>query len=308
MRARPSPQGINEEDNEYISGRLARLLSRGWGASPLMLASQLCTAGCYLVKSKLYHLLSLVHRRLRIWKAVTKFICAEQEQIAWSRCYKGDKTKVAPSEGSAACVRILSLWVCVCGDQASHVMVFFLQKQMDKDTKERRRWRKNGGENAREDWRSPAATTNPWPHLNIVPSVTKQAKHLSMQNMRYREKLFDLATHIKYLIAMLKETNASSLSFCPLTVVPVHKYICVSYQHLQACRTRFRNRKQKEKKRKACWCLKPRYRSLQTRDPSGLSTNIWTRTSHQRRLDLIYRGLGKKTHIKKHCWHSMQHL
>lgn len=145
------------------------------GVRPLMLASQLCTAGCYLVKSKLYHLLSLAHRRLRIWKAVTKFICAEQEQIAWSRCYKGDKTKVAPSEGSSACVRILSQRVCVCRDRASHILVFFLQKQMDKDTKERRRWKKNGGENTREDWRSPAATTNPWPHLNIVPSVTKQA-------------------------------------------------------------------------------------------------------------------------------------
>lgn len=144
------------------------------GMRTLILASQLCTAGCYLVKSKLYHLLSLAHCWLRIWKAVTKFICAEQEQIAWSRCYKGDKTKVAPSEGSSACVCILSLLVCACRGQASHILVFFLQKQMDRDTKERRWW-KNGGENTGADSRSPTATTNPWPHLNIVPSVTKQA-------------------------------------------------------------------------------------------------------------------------------------
>lgn len=93
------------------------------------------------------------------------------------------------------------------------------------------------------------------------------------------------------------DTHTSSLRFCPPTV-SLSPSICVSYQcpFPKARSTRFRDRKN------ASWCLKPRFRSLQTRERSRVSINIWTRTSHQRCLDLMYRGL-EIAHIKQHCWH-----
>lgn len=93
-------RGTNEKGNGCISGWLPCLWFQG-GVCPCALRS---AVHCWLLPghSKLYHLLSLVKHRLRIWKAVTKFIWEEWEQIAWSRCYKGDKTKVAPSRGSAS--------------------------------------------------------------------------------------------------------------------------------------------------------------------------------------------------------------
>lgn len=42
----PSPRGINEEGNGYISGRPARLLSRGRGASP---RARLSAVHCWLL-------------------------------------------------------------------------------------------------------------------------------------------------------------------------------------------------------------------------------------------------------------------
>lgn len=104
-------QGINEKGNGYISGRLTCLLfQRGVCPHPLLSAVH-----CWLLPGqfKLYHLLSLAHRRLRIWKAVTKFIWDEWEQIAWSRCYKGDKTKAAPLWGSV-CTWLRVFSICVC--------------------------------------------------------------------------------------------------------------------------------------------------------------------------------------------------
>lgn len=106
-------RGINEKGNGYISGRLTCLLFQG-GVCPHPLLS---AVHCWLLPGqfKLYHLLSLVHRCLRIWKAVTKFIWDEWEQIAWSRCYKGDKTKAPPLWGSVCvCGCVCYLCVCVC--------------------------------------------------------------------------------------------------------------------------------------------------------------------------------------------------
>lgn len=108
-------RGINEKGNGYISGRLTCLLFHG-GVCPDALLS---AVHCWLLPGqfKLYYLLSLVHRWLRIWKAVTKFIWDEWEQIAWSRCYKAAKTKVTPLRNSVdewMSVCCLSLCACVC--------------------------------------------------------------------------------------------------------------------------------------------------------------------------------------------------
>lgn len=106
-------QGINEKGNGYISGRLT-CFSYQAGVCPHPLLSAvhcLLQAGHF----KLYHLLSLAHCRMRIWKAVTKFIWDEWEQIAWSRCYKGDKTKATPLWSSVCvCVPVISLCVFEC--------------------------------------------------------------------------------------------------------------------------------------------------------------------------------------------------
>lgn len=107
-------QGTNEKGNGYISGWLPRLWFQG-GVCPCAPCS---AVHCWLLPghSKLYHLLSLAKRRLRIWKAVTKFIWEEWEQIAWSRCYKRDKAKVAQLRGLASVRRIgecfYSAYIC----------------------------------------------------------------------------------------------------------------------------------------------------------------------------------------------------
>ena len=118
-----SLQGINEKGNGYISGRLTCLSNQPRECPHSLLSA----VHCWLLPGqfKLYHLLSLAHRWLRIWKAVTKFIWDEWEQIACSRCYKGDKTKAAPL-WSSVCARMygISFFVLLCVRKIVPVFTF----------------------------------------------------------------------------------------------------------------------------------------------------------------------------------------
>lgn len=112
-------QGINEKGNGYISGRFTCFPYQA-GVRPRPVLS---AVHCWLQAGhfKLYHLLSLAHHRMRIWKAVTKFVWDEWEQIAWSRCYKGDKTKAAPL-WSSVCLPVIPL--CVFDLDWTFLLVF----------------------------------------------------------------------------------------------------------------------------------------------------------------------------------------
>lgn len=127
--------GTNEKGNGYISGWLPCLWFQG-GVCPCALRS---AVHCWLLPghSKLYHLLSLMKHRLRIWKAVTKFIWEEWEQIAWSRCYKGDKTKVARLRGSASVHIGTCFTPCVSARPKCSVFFFSSLWWMENDTKEK---------------------------------------------------------------------------------------------------------------------------------------------------------------------------
>ena len=216
------------------------------GCVPIPLLS---AVRCWLLPGqfKLYYLLSLAHRRLRIWKAVTKFIWDEWEQIAWSRCYKGDKTKAAPLRSSMCarlCVCVFFVRVCA---HASFSLVFtfcsfpcygkwvMTQKCF---------WKKKERERKNRDQRGIGpAFTKLWWNLNIVPSVTKQANTFSEQRMCDSWNCLIWSLLYNVLSPKQRWHPLYIPRLCPLTV-SLNPFICIHYQFLslEVRRTRFGNR------------------------------------------------------------------